>query len=215
MAVEFDPQLSILPVQQRRLWSELGDVPSSFVLCGGTAIALQLGHRASIDFDFIAPEGFDPDELYAAISFLKDSQPIQKAPSTLTCIVDRGGSVHVSFFGTPGVRLTTVPLVAKDNRLHVASLVDLAAMKVAVVQKRAEAKDYLDLDAILQHGKIDLTTACTAAKAMYGTRFNPLLTLKSLSFFGDGNLSTLPLETQVRLSAAVRAVDLNKLSNLR
>lgn len=215
MAVEFDPQLSILPVQQRRLWRELGEVPNSFVLCGGTAIALQLGHRASIDFDFIAPEGFDPDELYAAISFLEGSQPIQKATSTLTCIVDRGGSVHVSFFGTPGVRLTTAPLVAKDNRLHVASLVDLAAMKAAVVQKRAEAKDYLDLDVILRQGHTDLPAALAAARTMYGTMFNPLLTLKSLSFFGDGNLPTLPLETQKRLSAAVRAVDLNNLPNVR
>lgn len=215
MAVEFEPQLLILPVQQRRLWSELGDVPSSFVLCGGTAIALQLGHRGSIGFDFIAPEEFDPDELYSAVSFLQDSQPIQKAPNTLTCNVDRGGSFHVSFFGTPGVRLTTAPLVAKDNGLHVATLIDLAAMKVAVVQKRAEAKDYLDLDAIIQFGGVDLRTALATAKDIYGTAFNPLLTLKSLSFFGDGNLPTLPLETQQRLSAAVRAIDLNSLPNVR
>lgn len=88
-------------------------------------------------------------------------------------------------------------------------------MKVAVVQKRAEARDYLDLDAILRQGDIDLLAALAAAWAMYGTRFNPLLTLKSLSFFGDGNLPTLPLETQKRLSAAVRAIDLNSLPNVR
>jgi hypothetical protein len=111
------------------------------VLCRGTAIALQLGHRTSIDLDFIASHGFDPDELYSGLPFLSGSKVIQKSANTLTCDVHRGESVQVSFFGTSNLRLTTAPLIAADNGLAVASLVDLAGMKAAVVQKRAEARD--------------------------------------------------------------------------
>jgi hypothetical protein len=49
-----EPKLAILPPEQRRLWPELRDIPRGFVLYGGTAIALHLGHRQSVDFD-LAP----------------------------------------------------------------------------------------------------------------------------------------------------------------
>lgn len=214
MANEFDPTLSILPAEQRRLWDELGDLRDTFVLCGGTAIALQLGHRSSVDFDFISSVSFDPDELYASTPFLKDSQPVQKSPNNLTCVVDRGGKVQVSFFGTPAVHLVFPPLVARGNRMHVASLTDLAGMKAAVVQKRAEAKDYLDLDAIIGRGAVDLSTALAAAKSIYGRSFNPELTLKALCFFGNGDLPTLSAAIQGRLAAAAGAVDLSNLPNM-
>jgi hypothetical protein len=82
-------------------------------------------------------------------------------------------------------------------------------MKAAVVQKRAEAKDYLDIDAIINVGKIDLPTALAAANAIYGSAFNPELTLKSLCYFEDGNLQTLPRNVRDRLTKAVEAVDLH------
>ena len=62
MSNAFEPKLEILPESQRRLWPELVDVPKSFTLYGGTAIALRLGHRQSVDFDFFGSEAFDPDE---------------------------------------------------------------------------------------------------------------------------------------------------------
>jgi hypothetical protein len=186
-----------------------------FVLCGGTAIALQLGHRASLDFDFIAAQEFDPDALYGGVPFLQGSKPVQKSASTLTCIVDRGGPVQVSFFGAPAVRLITSPRQTSDTGLRIASLLDLAAMKAAVVQKRAEAKDYVDMDAIIRDGSIDLPAALSAARELFGAAFNPQLTLKSLCFFEDGNLRSLPREIKDRLAAAVRAVDLDHLPDVK
>jgi hypothetical protein len=214
MAEVFEPKLSILPPEQRRLWPELAALPSYFVLCGGTAIALQLGHRASIDFDFIGSQEFDPDELYSQIPFLHQSATLQKAANTLKCAVDRGGPVQVSFFGAPRLHLSQAPLVAAGNRMQIASLLDLAGMKAAVVQKRAEAKDYMDLDAILKAGFIDLPKALSTARALYGAVFNPELTLKSLSYFEDGNLPALPNEIRERLARAVRSVDLDRLPDL-
>jgi Nucleotidyl transferase AbiEii toxin, Type IV TA system len=214
MANQFEPNLSTLPAGQRLLWDELREIPANFVLCGGTAIALQLGHRVSLDFDFISSESFDPDALYRSVSFLNGSKTIQKSANTLTCVVGRGAPVQISFFGTPSVRLVEWPLIAADNGVQVASLVDLSGMKAAVVQKRAEARDYIDLDAILTQGGIGLPLALAAARELYGLAFNPQLTLKSLCFFGDGNLKSIPREMQDRLAAAVNAVDLNQLPKM-
>lgn len=214
MANEFEPKLAVLPERQRRLWPELSAVPSGFVLIGGTAIAVQLGHRVSLDFDFIESDEFDPDKLYAELPFLRGSTQVQKSPSTLSCVIDRGGPVQASFFGTPALRLIKQPRVARDNGLRVASLIDLAGMKCAVVQKRAEAKDYVDLDAIIHEGSVDLPAALAAGRELYGTAFNPGLTLKSLCYFEDGNLASVPAAAQARLVRAVRAVNLDQLPKL-
>jgi len=55
---------------QRQLWHQLDQVPAEFTLYGGTAIALHLGHRQSVDFDFFGNRPFDPAKLQAAIPFL-------------------------------------------------------------------------------------------------------------------------------------------------
>lgn len=62
--------LDILPPSQRRLWDELMDVPEEFFLYGRTAIALYLGLRASVDFDFFAFKSFQPRELSNSVTFL-------------------------------------------------------------------------------------------------------------------------------------------------
>jgi Nucleotidyl transferase AbiEii toxin, Type IV TA system len=56
---EFRPHLEILPPAQMRLWRELSGVPNGFVLYGGTALALHLGHRTSVDFGFFARRQID------------------------------------------------------------------------------------------------------------------------------------------------------------
>lgn len=203
--------LEILLVPQQKLWNELVDVPDSFILYGGTAVALHLGHRESVDFDFFGSETFDPDDLYKRVSFLENSKVIQKSENTLTCLVDRDGTVRVSFFGVPEIHPINSPVVVTGNQLKIASLIDLAGMKVSVVQKRAEAKDYIDIDAIIQNGTIDLPMALAAGRHIYGQSFNPEITLKALSYYEDGNLKTLSSAVLDRLAIAVKAVDLDRL----
>jgi len=210
MSATLTPRLDILPPAQLRLWQELSAVPADFVLYGGTAIALHLGHRHSVDFDFFSAAEFDPDRLYGSLPFLTNSRITQKGPDTLTCIVDRGDPVQVSFFSVPKLGRVQAPLRAADNGLQVASLLDLAGAKAAVVQKRAEAKDYLDLHALIAAGT-DLPHALAAGGRLYGASFNPEITLKALSYFGDGNLHTLPQGVRDRLAAAVAAVQLEAL----
>jgi hypothetical protein len=214
MSDDFAPRLDVLPNAQRRFWEELAAVPSEFVLYGGTAVALHLGHRQSVDFDFFGNRPFDPVKLTASIPFMTAATITQREPNTLSGIVDRDGPVKLSFFGLPGLPHLAPPHIAPGNGLHVASLLDLAGTKAAVVQARAEAKDYIDIAAMIQGGRIDLPTALASARAIYGEQFNPQITLKALSYFDDGNLSRLPKATKDFLAKAVREVDLDRLPTI-
>ena len=202
------PNLSMLPPPQRELWPELGATPEAFTLYGGTALTLRLGHRSSVDFDFFSNAAFDPERLASTLPYLKDAERVQMGPDTLTCRVDRGGAVLVSFVGGIGLGQVAERDEVKGMALYVASLLDIAGTKMAVVQKRAEVRDYLDIDALLQHG-VDLPTALAAGSVVYGRSFNPLITLKALGFFDD--VPMLSGEVRERLGAAVAAVDVTKL----
>lgn len=74
------------------------------------------------------------------------------------------------------------------------------------MQARADAKDYLDIDALLGAG-VTLEDALGAAGAVYGSGFNPLLSLKALTCFGEGDLDALPTAVRDRLATAVASVD--------
>lgn len=205
----FEPKLDILPAPQRRLWDELSATPSGFVLYGGTAIALRLGHRHSDDFDFFSNDVFAPDRLLDQVRYLKGSTVRQKLPHTLTCSIDRGGRVLVSLFGGLKMNRTADPEMAAGG-IRVASLLDLAATKVNVIAGRASLKDYLDLDALLRHG-IDLAQAFGAGRAVFGEQFIPLPSLKGFYFFDDGDVSQLGAAARKRLSEAADKVDCDRL----
>ncbi len=209
----FSPRLDILPPPQRRLWEELSATPSDFTLYGGTAIALQLGHRQSVDFDFFSAEPFNSVELLNASPFLRDAVVVKNLTDTLTVRVDRGGPVGLSFFSLPRMGAIEPPLVARDHGLKVAPLIDLAGFKAVVVQQRAELKDYVDLDAIIAAG-VPLATALAAAFIVQGRRFNPNLTLKALTYFEDGNVAMLDARSRRRLTEAVKQVDPRRLPEL-
>lgn len=211
---ELVPHLQILPEPQKRLWRELSSLSKEFVLYGGTALALHLGHRNSIDFDFFSDRQLDIQAIESGTSFLSGAKIIQRDKNTLSAIVDRDGPVKVSFFGVPNLpRLAPAHLV-KENGLQIASMLDLAGTKASVVQIRAEAKDYIDIDALIILGKVGLSTALAAAQKLYGSSFNPEITLKALSYFDDGNLRGLPDDMKHRLAAAAREVDLDHLPAL-
>jgi len=124
--------------------------------------------------------------------------------------VDRAGSVKLSFFG--GLELGRVgePEETEDGAITAASLLDLAGMKAAVITQRAESKDYLDLLALLDNG-VTLAEAMGAARAIYGEQYNPVITLKSLTYFGDGDLHRLGPEQKTRLLKIATAQPLDLL----
>ena len=202
------PRLDILPRAQQSLWPELCQIPPAFTLYGGTAIALYLGHRESVDFDFFGTDEFRPLDLLSSLPFLSNATVTQSEPNTLSVIVYRDDDpVKLSFFGLPKIRPLAQPSLCSDINLKVATLLDLAGMKAAVVQQRAEAKDYIDIDALLTYGVTDLATALGAAKAIYGTHFSPTSTLKALTYFGEPTLADLPAALKKRLAIAVQNMD--------
>ena len=99
----FVPNLNILPTTQHALWPDLGETPEEFTLYDGSALALRLGHRTSLDFDFFSNASFDPDELARRIPYIRDAERVQVWAGHADCRVERDGPVLVSFFGGLGL----------------------------------------------------------------------------------------------------------------
>jgi hypothetical protein len=210
----FSPRHDFLPEPQRKLWPELAATPDHFILYGGTAIALRLGHRHSVDFDFFSQATFEPDSLLKTVPYLKGTTVRKSAPNDLAVTVDRGGPVQLSFFGNFDLGQVAEPELAEGSGLKVASLIDLAGMKAAVVTQRAEVRDYLDIDALLTKSGIPLATMLAAGVTIYGDQFVPLLSLKAIAYHGDPSLARLPVDVRERLSAAVQKTDPARLPTL-
>jgi len=208
------PRLDILPPAQRRLWPELAATPADFTLYGGTAIALRLGHRQSVDFDFFSQQPFEPRSLLQGVSYLKVAVLRRSAANTLTVTVDRGGPVQLSFFGGLGLGQVAPAENVEGPRFSVAALIDMAGMKVAVVTQRAELKDYLDIHVLLTKAGISLPEMLAAGAVIYGTEFNPLLSLKAIAYHDDPGLAGLPQNARHDLIEAVKATNLQHLPAL-
>jgi hypothetical protein len=204
----FSPRLDVLPLAQRAFWDDLGLVPHGFVLYGGTALALRLGHRSSVDFDFFAHDPLDHRALERSIPWLRDSDTLQEEANARTVLVRRpGGTVKASLFGNVGFGRVGEPQRTEDGILRVASLLDLAGTKVKVLLQRVEAKDYLDVAALLDAG-VSLEQVLGAARALFGPSFNPLVAQKTLAYFEGGDLHSLPAAVKSRLVAcAVRDIE--------
>lgn len=201
----FRPRLDILPVAQVEIWSRLTEIPGHFVLYGGTALALRLGHRASVDFDFLSAEACRPEALRGALRLAKGAEVLQSRPNTLTVRTAGQPGVRLSFSGGRTLGQIEPPDCCEANRLHAAGLRDLFATRLNVLHQRAEAKDYLDVDALLQAG-LDLELGLGCARAVYGAGFNVMLPLKALTYFEAGDLPSLSPDVRARLLAAVTSV---------
>jgi hypothetical protein len=211
VSATFRPRLDILPPAQARLWPELAGTPDQFTLYGGTAIALRLGHRQSVDFDWFASMPFVPNALMQRVPYLRGGTVRQSAPNTLTVTVERGGPVQLSFFGGLNLGQVAPADIAMGPGIKVGSLIDLAGLKVAVVTQRAELRDYIDVHALLTTAHIPLADMLAAAAIIYGAQFNPLLSLKALAYFDDLALTGLPTAVRQDLVGAVTATDPRRL----
>jgi hypothetical protein len=215
MSNVFSPRLDILPEAQQRLWPDLAQTPDDFTLYGGTGIALRLGHRQSVDFDFFAlTSSFEPFVLLRQLTFLRGAAVRQSAANTLSVTVDRGGPVQLSFFGGLGLGQVAPAEVAEGPGFKVAALIDLAGMKAAVVTQRAELRDYLDIHALMTRADISLPEMLAAGGIIYGAQFNPLLSLKAIAYHDDPTLAALPKTIRHDLCEAVKATDSKRLPGL-
>ena len=206
----FKPHFEILPSSQKRLWPELRPaVGLGFVLYGGTAIALRLGHRTSVDFDLFSEKPLNRDVIKTTFKFADQSTVLQDERNTLSILVPYGDVEHshvkVSFFGAIGFGRVGQPTLTDDGVLEVASLEDLMATKVKVILQRAETKDYHDIAEMLRAG-VSLSAGMAAAGNLFGSNFQPSEALKALVYYSDGDLDRLNEEMKEILIKAVTSV---------
>ncbi|MBI3705283.1 MAG: nucleotidyl transferase AbiEii/AbiGii toxin family protein [Rhizobiales bacterium] len=201
MPPSFEPKITVLPPAQRTIWPQLAPTRAlSFVLYGGTAVALHLGHRRSLDFDFFSLAPLNKARLATELAFMREAKTLQDRPNTLVVTTNAiSESIKISFFGGIVFGHINEPLVTNDTVLLVASPEDLLATKLKSILDRAEAKNYIDIAAILSAG-ISLERALGAFSAMFNS--DPALPLRALGYFKDGDLSIVPAEAQDQLRAA-------------
>lgn len=191
------PLLDILPESQQRLWPDLARLPTHFVLYGGTAVALRLGHRVSVDFDFFSDVDLDEAGKQELLALFPVDSVLQNDRDTLAfdVLVD-GRPIKLSFFGGLSNGCVSPPDATDDGIACIASLDDLLAHKLTAIHDRAEGKDYQDIAVILGHGH-PLERGLAAREALFGTSVPTMLTLKALTYFSD-------ISEPERLSQAMR-----------
>ena len=157
-----------------------------FYLAGGTAAALHLGHRISVDLDFFGPEPFDSAQLAAQLSDLGKFRLERLAEDTLLGEL-RG--IRISFFRY------RYPLIAEPVSvlgITVASLEDIAAMKLDAISRRGTRRDFIDLYFIAQSG-LALPEALQWYQRKYaGLNLNLVHLVKSLAYFADAEADPMP-----------------------
>lgn len=171
---------------QRRALARLSELPvvrRDLYLAGGVAVALHLGHRRSLDLDFFsrAPT-LDLDQVRAAILHgSRDVEVIARSDAALHLRLD-GADLDV-------VRYPYATLVRPwcyAPGLYVASLRDLAAMKLAAIATRGIRRDFWDLHAILTSGRSTLRRVFADYRSKFGVAEADLYhVLKALSWFAD------------------------------
>ena len=156
---------------------------NDFGLVGGTAIALHLGNRRSVDFDLFSKEEFDNQKIRRKIlKFWRIARVIRDETGQFTLEIK---GVHLTFFHYP------YPIKFCDDFADVIKLPDLltlAAMKSFALGRRAKWKDYADLCFIARqrHGIGDI---CKRASEIFGHEFNEKLFRAQLAYFVDINYS--------------------------
>lgn len=141
-------------------------------------MALQLGHRTSLDFDFYNPKHFDAKGLYNKIEkqFAQDAQKTGEEKDTLFCRVSK---TECSFFWYQ------YPLIKKTVKVQgvvLASVEDIAAMKLIAISHRPAKRDYLDIFFLLQKFTLDDMFSFVSRKY---PNFNHYFALRALTYFED------------------------------
>jgi predicted nucleotidyltransferase component of viral defense system len=172
-----------------QLLNEL-ELTNDFYLAGGTGLALHLGHRFSVDLDFFSEDesAVGPHQRSALRSFLDDPTLAITFDKDSTFVVIWRG-VGISFF-----RLNLYPLVHPTflvNNVHLASIEEIGAMKLAALINRGTRKDMVDLYFILQ--QVSLEDLFQVAAVKYAkVRSFPVSAVRALSYFEDAEALPMP-----------------------
>lgn len=149
----------------------------NFILVGGTALALQIGHRISVDIDFFTRDHFNTNEMLEYLEENYDFKMQFSHKNTLKGIIH---GVFVDFI-THDYKEIASPV--KEQNIIMASKPDIAAMKVnAITGDGTRVKDFIDIYFLLE--EYEFSELISFYKDKYQTR-NDFHAVKSLAFFDD------------------------------
>jgi len=181
-----------------------------FYLAGGTALALQLGHRISVDLDFFTSSVFDSNELF---EFLKESYEVSSATSSVNSL-SLYVKLHEERIKVDFIRHNYPFLqpVKHVENIRLSSLQDIAAMKLNAVANRGAKKDFYDVFALLTRFSLEELLAFFQQKYV---QLNSLIVLKSLVYFADADLEPDPVslldinwtDVKKEITASVQAIN--------
>lgn len=171
----------ILTSNQIKLFPLLKRQAKDFGLVGGTAVALHIGHRRSIDFDLFSLKPFDSNALRSKVRRLvKIERILVDQNGELTCWA---GKVKLTFFHYPFAIKYKTNL---DTIIKMPDLLTLAAMKAHALGRRAKWKDYVDLYFIIKYS-YPVKKIIQKGKAIFGGEFNGKIFRTQLAYFEDIN----------------------------
>ena len=152
-------------------------------LCGGTSLALQIGHRKSVDIDLFGEVEIDEISISRILSEFGVIQIIKKTPSILIYTVN-GVKVDIVNYRYPWIQSAYV-----DSGIRFAQKKDIAAMKLAAVAGRGSKKDFIDLYFLLNEFNLKEMLDFYSLKYSDGSSF---MVLKSLTYFDDADIEPNP-----------------------
>lgn len=153
-------------------------------LVGGTALALQLGHRRSVDLDFFGTIPETSDEIQ---DILREHHKVS--------IVKESKNIHIYLIDGVKVDLVNykydwIDTPIEENGIRLAGVKDIAAMKVAAIIGRGTKKDFIDLYFLLKQFSLKEILELYLQKYPDGSLF---IALKSLSYFEDADADPMPV----------------------
>ena len=164
----------------------IADLMQTWVLAGGTGLALQLGHRVSNDLDFFTEEAFDAHAFRVILERLGRLHIQAQDADTLHTQLDE---VRLSFLRSEAPFL----FQASEYRgLRIADPRDIAAMKIVAIGGRGSRKDFVDLYAYLEAGGDFLALIEILRRRYAKTSFNEMHLLRSLVYFDDAEQEPMP-----------------------
>ena len=172
-------------------------------LVGGTALALQLGHRKSIDLDFFGTIDCEAEYLRESIAGIASLTILKESPHIHIYIVD-GIKVDIVNYKYPWL-----DDVVLEQGLRLASVSDIAAMKITAIIGRGTKKDFIDIALLLHHFSLDEILHFYAAKYNDSSVF---MAMKSLAYFDDAEADPMPDMFVNQSWQQVKAYILSKIS---
>ncbi|MCX6705425.1 MAG: nucleotidyl transferase AbiEii/AbiGii toxin family protein, partial [Candidatus Woesebacteria bacterium] len=167
----------ILAEKQIEILRKIRSLPDGSYMAGGTALALQLGHRTSLDFDFYTNDHFETEIVLKSLQNDLGSIKVDRvAKDTFICTAD---GVSISLFYYPYEKLS--PLIEFENT-KLASIEDIAAMKMIAISMRGKRRDFIDAYYLLQKFSLDEIIEFTLKKY---PSYQPMVILKGLIYFKD------------------------------